>query len=133
MTEEKRRELKGSSEGGNAFPPTVKFLKEGAKFVGFLDSKMQGKFGIEWSFKIVDGDAFIGRPNGSKDERGNNAFAETDVNPGDIVRLETSKQLGMKLEGAAIGEKIEITFLGWKPNKKTGRSFKDFKIEVVEG
>lgn len=124
------RELTSSKTGN--FPATVKFPKPGDTFTGILDGVKAGKFGQEYTLRVVSGTAFIGRPSGTKNEKGENNYSEVEVKVGEKVTTETSKQLVDKLSKAIVGEKIEITFLGWKTNPKGGRSFKDFKVLVVE-
>ena len=117
------------------FPPSVKFNNAGEKFVGFLDHvRDSGKFGQVFGFKVVEGTAFIGQPDGTKNEKGHNNYKNVDVKVGDIVELSTSKggQQEQKLLQAIVGEKIEITFIGWKTNPKTGRSYKDWKVTVLD-
>lgn len=124
------REL--TNNKGNTFPPTIKWYKP-SRFVGVLKNYKDGNFGREFVFAVVEGDVFIGRPNGSKNEQGHNIYAEVDVKPGDLVQVTTSKggQLESKLNQAIIEEKIEIIFKGKKLNPKSGRSFNDFKVIVL--
>ena len=127
------RELTSGS-GGN-FPPSLKLTrKAGSRFVGILDGNRETSFGDEFTFKVVEGDAFIGKPTGEKNEKGHNILAEVDVAPGDKVALTTTKggQLEAKLKQAIIGEKVEIVFKGGKLNPKSGRTFNDYSVSVLD-
>jgi hypothetical protein len=126
------RELKG---GQGIYPPVVKFNNAGETFVGVLSGiKDSGKFGKVFQFKAVAGTSFIGRPDGTKNEKGHNNYKSVDIKSGDLVDLGTStnSQLEQKLLQAIVGEKIEVIFTGWKVNPKSGRSFKDYKVTVVD-
>jgi hypothetical protein len=125
------REIKNKK--GN-YPPAVKFNNAGDNFVGVLSGSKAGTFGNVFSFKAIEGTAFIGTPDGTKNEKGHNNYKSVDVKANDVVEIGTSKngQLEQKLMQAIVGEKIEVTFIGWQSNPKSGRSFKNFKVVVLD-
>jgi len=116
------------SKGGK-FPPMVKLQdKEGSKFVGKLIGSRKGTFGLEFSFNIIDGDAPIctktkGEP-----------WKEVSVNPNDVVVVSTSvdSQLERNLKQAIIGEVVEIVFHGKVLNPKSGRSYNNYTVAILE-
>lgn len=119
-----KRELKHTAMEGT---PTVRFGdKPGCKFVGHIGDSNDTKFGKAYSFTILDGDAPIKR----KDEAG--TLHDVDVKVGDKVTVFASGQLLDKLSMAEPGEKIEIEYLGRKLNPKSGRSFNNWVVNVIE-
>jgi hypothetical protein len=123
------RELKTNL--GN-FPPDVKFEKKGQTFTGTLVKVSEGNYGKEFTFHIIDGDADIVKTTGKKDAKGNNIREAVDVKEGDEVRTEGTTQLRAKLALAEVGEKIKITFNGYKNNPRGGKAFKDYLVEVID-
>lgn len=127
------RELTGGKGG---FPPSVKFLKEGDKFAGKLTGVKDSNngFGPQYSFEVIGGTAFIGSPDGTKNDKGFNNYKEVDVAPGAAVILGTSSggQLERSLAEAVPGDIIAIVFNGKKLNPKSGRRYNDFKVLVLQ-
>jgi hypothetical protein len=127
------RELTGGKGG---FPPSVKFLKEGDKFAGKLTGVRESNngFGPQYSFEVIGGTAFIGSPDGTKNDKGFNNYKEVDVTPGTVVSLSTSTggQLERSLSDAVNGDIVGVLYNGKKLNPKSGRRYNDFKVFVLE-
>ncbi len=116
-------EIKGKTM---SFLPAVRLQdKDGSKFVGKLVGSKTSKFGLEFTFAVVGGDA-------NTAIRENKQWKEVEVKIGENVTVLTSKdgQLESKLSEVKDGQTATIVFLGKKLNPKSGRYYNDFQVFV---
>lgn len=110
--------------------------KEGSTFVGTRVRQKPGKKPGQYifEFKVEGGETFIGLSTGKKVVKNGkpcNEYASVDVNVGDKVSIFGDTQLNDKLSQVADGEKVKVTFNGFKLNDNTGNAYADYTVEVL--
>lgn len=115
--------------------------KEGSTFVGTKSAQKNGKTdpktgktNLIFEFKIEDGDAFVGIGTDAKrivNGRSCKVYEPKEVKVGDRVTIFGDTQLNDKLGQVVVGERVKITFNGFKLNEKSGNAFADYLVEVL--